>query len=470
MSRTGWAQVHPTPMGARPVPALEDGMPAPAHSRLRQDCCRSTWPSALQSHQPPQPLSFEALERLAAPEPDLVHGPTSPRALLRLFGHSEQAVRVTLYRDHHAWCPYCQKVWLWLEERRIPYRIRKVTMFCYGEKERWFTRLVPSGMLPALELDGRLITESDRILEALERAFGSLGPAMQEPRVMQLRQLERLLFRAWCQWLCVPGLGEAAEQRARENFDRYAAAMDEAIETGPGPFLLGDLSSADVVFVPYVERMNASLAYEKGYLLRRQHRGIDQWLTALEQRPTYLGTQSDFHTHAHDLPPQMGGCYPNGSVEQRLLAARIDQGPWPIVAGDQPDPETSQPQPTDAAALALARVLKHRSTLVQRNPQGQAFALPLRCALTALIHGCPCPPPAGSAPALRYMRDRISVPRDMPLHAARRLRAALEATACLDPEAAADQGPPLPRQHRRDQDPLPFLSQQPAGTAATISA
>ena len=28
-------------------------------------------------------------------------------------------------------------------------------MFCYGEKERWYKQVVPSGMLPALELDGR---------------------------------------------------------------------------------------------------------------------------------------------------------------------------------------------------------------------------------------------------------------------------------------------------------------------------
>ena len=409
---------------------------------------------------PPEPLSWEALNDLAAPEPDLVHGPTSARAQLRLFGQEEAAVRVTLYRDHHAWCPYCQKVWLWLEERRIPYRIRKVTMFCYGDKERWFTQLVPSGMLPALELDGRLLTESDRILEALERAFGSLGPGMQEPRVRQLRQLERLLFRAWCQWLCVPGLGPAAERQARETFDRYAAAMGEAIETGPGPFLLGELSTADLVFVPYVERMNASLAYDKGYLLRQHHPAIDRWFGALEQRPTYLGTQSDFHTHAHDLPPQMGGCHANGSAEQRHLSHRIDQGPWPIVDGAQPDPETSEAEPPHAAALALARVLKHRSALLQRNPLAQDFDRPLRCALTTLISGRPCPPPAGSAPALRYLRDRICVPRDMPLHAARRLRRALEAVAGLDPEAAALQGPEIPRQHRRDQNPLPFLDLQ----------
>jgi glutathione S-transferase len=407
-------------------------------------------------------LSWSELESLAPALPDRITGPTSAQATLRLFGHSEQAVRVTLYRDHHAWCPYCQKVWLWLEEKRIPYRIRKVTMFCYGEKEAWFRRLVPSGMLPALELDGRLITESDRILEALEAAFGPLGQAMADPAVLPLRQLERLLFRAWCQWLCSPGLGPQQEVAAQAAFQRIAAAFEQALDQAPGPFLLGELGSADLVFVPYVERMSASLAYYKGFLLRREHPAIDRWFEALEQRSTYLGTQSDFHTHAHDLPPQMGGCYASAVPAQRDLAARIDQGPWPI---DGPDPETSQPEPADAALVALARVLRHRAVILARNPAGPAaFDLSLRAALTALVHpeagDAPLPPP-GSAAALRYLRDRISVPRDMPLHAGRRLRRALEATARRDPQDGAAQGPPIPSSHRRDQDPQPFLQAAP---------
>jgi glutathione S-transferase len=69
------------------------------------------------------------------PEPDLANGPATPHSRLRLFDQPEASVRVTLYRDNHAWCPYCQKVWLWLEEQRVPYRVQKVTMFCYGEKE-----------------------------------------------------------------------------------------------------------------------------------------------------------------------------------------------------------------------------------------------------------------------------------------------------------------------------------------------
>ena len=100
------------------------------------------------------------------------------------------------------------KVWLQLEEKRIPYKIFKVNMRCYGDKPRAFTdkarapfasvpaapasrsqtahwaqRLadwaqnraeraaqVPSGMLPAMEIDGQLLTDSARIQSALEQA------------------------------------------------------------------------------------------------------------------------------------------------------------------------------------------------------------------------------------------------------------------------------------------------------------
>lgn len=41
--------------------------------------------------------------------PDLENGPTNPLSLKRTFGSSEP-IRVKLYRDHAAWCPYCQKV------------------------------------------------------------------------------------------------------------------------------------------------------------------------------------------------------------------------------------------------------------------------------------------------------------------------------------------------------------------------
>merc|ERR1719478_440050 len=177
----------------------------------------------------------------------VVHGPTNAHARLRLFGQQEKDVRVTLYRDNHAWCPYCQKVWLWLEEKQVPYRIEKVTMFCYGEKEAWYKRKVPSGMLPALELDGQIITESDVILYELERAFGPLYKGMEDPAVIPLRRLERLLFRAWCNWLCQPNWFPGEEKRARKEFERAMEIVEGALSQTPGPYFLEEFSTADCV-------------------------------------------------------------------------------------------------------------------------------------------------------------------------------------------------------------------------------
>ena len=170
---------------------------------------------------------------------DLAHGPSCAQSRLRLFGASEKDVRVTLFRDHHAWCPYCQKIWLWLEEKRVPYRVKKVTMFCYGEKESWYKRVVPSGMLPAVELDGRIVTESDVILERLEATFGPLVHQMNDRDVVACRRLERHLFGAWCEWLCRPQRSAAAEQRSRAQFEAVADAVEDLLARRPGAFFLG---------------------------------------------------------------------------------------------------------------------------------------------------------------------------------------------------------------------------------------
>ena len=104
---------------------------------------------------------------------------------------------------------------------------------------------------------------------------------------------------------------------------------------------------------------------------------------------------------------------------------------------------------------ALERVLRHRSALMARNPLGAAFDQPLRAALTYLMSGNLCQPNTDTAYGLRYLRDRISVPRDMPLQSARLLRKALESTAALDGEA---QPAPPAFENRFDQDPRPFLN------------
>jgi glutathione S-transferase len=99
-------------------------------------------------------------------------------------------------------------------------------------------------------------------------------------------------------------------------------------------------------------------------------------------------------------------------------------------------------------------VIKHRANIIRVNPaDDELFDQALRCALTLMMTGVVCVPPTGSDGALRYLRSRINVPRDMSIFAAKRLREAIEKTASL---VGDQQGQPIPIKHRRDQDPAYF--------------
>ena len=109
---------------------------------------------------------------------------------------------------------------------------------------------------------------------------------------------------------CVPCCrGHEANKR---GFIATMDAVDREMQAAGGPFFLGkELSLVDVVFSPFLERIAASIYYYKGFVVRGEGRwaNIERWFEAMEQRPAYLGTRSDYFTHVHDLPPQLGGAY-----------------------------------------------------------------------------------------------------------------------------------------------------------------
>uniref|UniRef100_A0A7S0DFP9 Uncharacterized protein n=1 Tax=Amorphochlora amoebiformis TaxID=1561963 RepID=A0A7S0DFP9_9EUKA len=200
--------------------------------------------------------------------------------------------------------------------------------------------------------------------------------------------------------------------------------------------------------------MNASLFYYKGYSLRNKEvwPAISDWFNAMEERSTYLGIQSDFHTHVHDLPPQMGGCYSNHTKQAKINQKLVDSGPYHSL------PDTNlTPAPKDAHLEAIARVVKHKDAIIKVNPVDESTVnTALLATLTLLAKGemkKKVKLGKDSDVALRYIRDRINVPRDMSIFAARKLRGALEATAKTCGER---EGPSISLTHRRDQNPIPF--------------
>eukprot|EP00210_Caulerpa_lentillifera_P003523 g3362.t1 len=340
----------------------------------------------------------------------LESGPPNPLSLKRTFGKAEE-IRVKLYRDHAAWCPYCQKVWMQLEEKQIPYVVEKINMRCYGDKPESFYNITSAGLLPVMEFEGKNYTESAFIASLLEKEFPEnplLPPtsktciklkllmkdldSKEYEKCMELMKLERRLFSAWCQWLCQSW----APDRQKANFETVIGEVESALAATDGPYFLGnEFTLIDIIFAPFLERMDASLAYYKGYEMRKTHPKLEKWFEGMETRPTYIASRTDYYTHAHALPPQLGGCQMTN--EGVPFAKRIDglsNGAWKLplepLSSKSFEPYSPGEYPAKDTYYAAKQLISNHNAVVR-------FAL----------RGCGS---EGSRPVMAPLSDPTAVP------------------------------------------------------------
>ncbi|CAB9509865.1 IN2-1 homolog B [Seminavis robusta] len=299
-------------------------------------------------------------------------GPPHTDALLRLFQEKDETnVRVTLYRDHAGWCPYCQKVWLLLELKQIPYRVQKVPMNAYGDKPAWYTRKVDGGKLPALELDGELHVESLDIMKLLDQTFPNppmmipdddeTNNQLQHQRYQSLLSLEQALQQDWFSLVFYPVSGEAL-QKANKTMLHTLAKVDQELSVTDRPwFLGGDTPSlVDIQYIADMERIIPSVLYWKGWDIRSctlPH--FQRWLTAWEALPAYTASRSDYYTHMTVIPSQNGPGYM--IPEAKRIASRISglvDGAWHL------------PLPQDS--LEQFQIQSSSTTIDDNNPAIEA--------------------------------------------------------------------------------------------------
>ena len=100
-------------------------------------------------------------------------------------------------------------------------------------------------------------------------------------------------------------------------------------------------------------------------------------------------------------------------------------------------------------------MIKHKDNLIKVNPYNkESFDESLRSVLTYLISGEVIVPENIGSKSLKYLKNRISVPRDMPVISARLFRQSLNKieSFCMDKVIHT-----IPINHRYDQDPSKFI-------------
>lgn len=416
-------------------------------------------------------------------------GPPHPESIVRRFG-SNDSILTVLYCDSALWCPYSASVLMTLEELRLPYKVKRVNLLAYGEKPDWWYRVSSTGLLPVLEVDGRIIRESRDICLFANYFAGSRVPKQARPMYPEkddalhpvaerLLELERDLYRDFFVYVF-----EGPEAKGKEQFLGTLKEVEAALGAYPdaGPWFLpsAEPSVVDCIFAPKIERMVAACLYFKALRLRDRaaYPNLCCWLDALDARQSFAAFKSDFYSCISALEPLFGRAYAVHTSEAQEIRARIDgvhPTAWrlPFSAEEvalEPAPNAF-PSGADARQAAAVRlILNHkrlppymlralgrpgkayRSVLADPfNEPDQRFAPAIdkayRYLVLALLRGHEAVEPllradvratnaaygdgsmdsaaarARVVACLEYLRERISVPRDMTLSEARQLRA-----------------------------------------------
>lgn len=162
---------------------------------------------------------------------------------------------MTLFRDHHGWCGYCQKIWFFLEEMRIPYQVFKVCLHSFSkQKEEWYKEINPDNYVPSAEVDGKLYTQADEIIVALEHFAGKLGGVgLTDPRMKTIRDLEAGMLAGWWGLIAYECESVEEEEEVVDIFKKGLWAVEDHL--GKNKYLLGNrFTLADVLMVPFMER------------------------------------------------------------------------------------------------------------------------------------------------------------------------------------------------------------------------
>jgi len=446
---------------------------------------------------------------------------------------------ITLFRDHAGWCPYCEKTMLLVEEKQVPLQIDLVPMRSYGDKPREFLRKVPNGLLPAIEVQGQVITESSVIMELLDRwhpTEDGYRPMMPDEndvsgqkKYTELARLERELFSWWCTLMFRPELpavggnmiknlfggGGEAMSGSMQGFMDCMKKVDSALADTEGPWFFGKEypTMIDFVFASHIERMLASCAFWKGLDLRDSKWGMDsliRWLDAFDRKPYFLAFKGDYYSTVLNIEPQYGPAYDGGFDKDRIQFSKTVLGkddsswrlpmphddplqplykglPLPVCVLNAVDIEYDENESFESTAkdnaeslhvasrhMAVWKVSSNGNNISKfaarggpqgsKNPrksfgadladpyaesdtsvQGSVDAV-LRVVCQAMMDtekdknvvpsaeyeqlllsvvGASGTSPATIVPCLEYLRDRVGVPRDLPLASARYFRAYL---------------------------------------------
>ena len=135
---------------------------------------------------------------------------------------------LTLY---HYWSSVCsQKARMCLIEKKIPWESRHVDIFAFENYSDWYTKLNPKNVVPTLDHDGRIVIESNVIMEYLEDTFTDVPLRPTDPYARAMMRLWVYNSEEMAHWnvnVCSHNLRHAKRMEQRYSKEELLRAADQ---------------------------------------------------------------------------------------------------------------------------------------------------------------------------------------------------------------------------------------------------
>uniref|UniRef100_A0A7S3VL85 GST N-terminal domain-containing protein n=1 Tax=Dunaliella tertiolecta TaxID=3047 RepID=A0A7S3VL85_DUNTE len=370
---------------------------------------------------------------------------------------------VVLIRDTNAWCPFCERVWLALEEKQVPYDTVLVSL---QNKPEWYMQLVPTKKVPAMSFTDsnnqrEVIWESKDILLEMEDRFREVpllpaDPSLRQEALTIMEDLETKhdVGAAGFKFMAGGSMFNRTEPRDPAQLPQFQAEFERELrwmestlaKHEGGPYFLGSMFSlVDIMFISFMERLVAGLPFFRGYSLKDNpdFPRISEWVRAMNQRDAYRRVKTDDYTYKL-LFSRMGSMQPyvpplqvdEATMEaRRTVAARITKNRTEILADIMKN--------SGLLPFAVASNNTNNNSNSSSSTQGvgpvptgaeliEAVEFHLRRLCSLLLHGNPGPKAgdayakAAGAAALAFFRNRATSPRDMTAPEADEFRSAID--------------------------------------------
>lgn len=175
-------------------------------------------------------------------------------------------------------CPFVQRVTALLELKKAAYDIEYIDL---SDKPQWFLDVSPHGQVPILILDdGRVLFESEAIVEYIDEAIGS--------PVSSADLVQKAQDRAWSSLASKNYLVQCSAQRSPDKntlvercaeLSKVFAKIEKRL--GDGPFFSGDsVGMADIAWIAILHRASIIERYS-GFDFIDGFPKIKRWQEAL---------------------------------------------------------------------------------------------------------------------------------------------------------------------------------------------